>query len=468
MKFSSCLLFVVCCLGLPACSDKQEASRAVLSQQKLDFSVDDYFKAAREGNLEAVSRFLDAGMNVDATDAAGNTALLAASEAGQGHVVSELLARGANKNLARPNGDTSLLLAARQGNAQSVQSLLVAGADAQVASENKLTPLAEATLAGHASAVNLLAPHSRPSLDYALQLAAVKGKTDVIETLVSHGASVLSRSGENRTPLMYAAKQGHEEAVKLLMERGSNVIAIDDDQKTAAMLAEDAGYDHVATVLNEPPDPEALAKNTQGRFGAVIGASLDGVPIESGDGGDVADAPPQPKPLHGKEFGGAAETKTADLPKALKFQAYRERQLPFLLKEVSDDNRVADIQMLTGKHEARTLRAGDKIEGTDFSVVKATHVMKSAKGGKGRLIDVSTLLVKDRKTGEQIMAQLNQTVRSKDTFGVVKEEGTTNLYEVHPGDAFKSGTQWYRVIDVRPTQVLVENTSTKETTVLEK
>ena len=185
-------LIPLCAVGLllTSCNDQQEKSRAVLHQQKLDFSVDDYYKAAREGKLEPVQTFLDAGMNVDAADADGNTALLLAAEAGHGHVVNELLWHKANPNSVRTDGDTPLIVAARRGDAEGIRALLEAGASPDAHNNNDLTALAEAAMAGNASAVEALAPQSRSSLDYALQLAAAYVIT-VDKGLAEGGASRL-------------------------------------------------------------------------------------------------------------------------------------------------------------------------------------------------------------------------------------------------------------------------------------
>ena len=427
-------------LLLGGCSDKQEKSRAELHEKQLDFSVDDYFKAVQSGTLSSVIAFLDAGMAVDAAAAGGGTALMVAAESGQGYIVEELLNHKAQPNQARPNGDTPLILAARNGNAQALQALLKAGADTTLANQEGLTALAEASMAGHASAVKILAPASRPSLDYALQLAAVKGRTDVLDVLLQHGASVLARSSENRTPLMYAAKNGQNEAV----QRGSNLLAIDNDLQTAAMLAEASGHPTTTAILN---DPREISEN----------------PEAASDPTAVA---PTLEKLAGHAFTPAEPDKPVS--RQLKFHTYRERQLPFILQEVSENSSTATVQMLTNEQEIVPLASGDKVPGTNFVMVSAKHSLKPAKSGKGSLVDVSTLLVRDAVTGESVLAQFRQAVTTADTYGVLRETDTGNLYEVHPGDAFSLGTKSYRVLDVRPTQILVEETATKETLVVEK
>ena len=82
---------------LASCSDKQEDARAKLdTSTPYEFTVDDYIEAASLGQIQSVDTFLEAGMNVDAEDSQGNTALLQAARSGQAHVVEHLLGKGAD------------------------------------------------------------------------------------------------------------------------------------------------------------------------------------------------------------------------------------------------------------------------------------------------------------------------------------------------------------------------------------
>ena len=60
--------------------------------------------AAREGRLNAVRYLLDHGADLNAVDAAGNTALTEATYYGQVPVLKELLSRGANINSLSATG----------------------------------------------------------------------------------------------------------------------------------------------------------------------------------------------------------------------------------------------------------------------------------------------------------------------------------------------------------------------------
>ena len=84
--------------------------------------------AARVGDLDSTRLLLEAGANVNAASADGNSALVVAAFGGQEQVVSLLLEAGADPNAA-DGGFTSLHAAVLSGNLQAVNALLSHGAD---------------------------------------------------------------------------------------------------------------------------------------------------------------------------------------------------------------------------------------------------------------------------------------------------------------------------------------------------
>jgi len=64
-----------------------EGAREKLSQLNIPYTIDDFVKCARESDAVAVELFLTAGMNPDAKDSRGVTALEAATQAGHSDVI---------------------------------------------------------------------------------------------------------------------------------------------------------------------------------------------------------------------------------------------------------------------------------------------------------------------------------------------------------------------------------------------
>jgi ankyrin repeat protein len=86
-------------------------------------------RAAREGHADAVQELLKTpGIDVNATDEEGNTALIEAARFGHDHVAQVLLAAGADTKVRDKNGKTPLMLAVAGGHDEVVMALRQAGA----------------------------------------------------------------------------------------------------------------------------------------------------------------------------------------------------------------------------------------------------------------------------------------------------------------------------------------------------
>jgi len=87
---------------------------------------------AAEGDVVGVWRLLDRGIDVNATDSAGCSALVAAATADQADMVTWLLRHGARVDRPACGGDTALDRAAMGGNEAIVKGLLAAHADPSI------------------------------------------------------------------------------------------------------------------------------------------------------------------------------------------------------------------------------------------------------------------------------------------------------------------------------------------------
>jgi ankyrin repeat protein len=84
-------------------------------------------------DLKTTQKLLDLKVSVDAVNAKGETALMAASQTSQdGELVQLLLDAGADPNLKNKNGGNALMIACGAGNEATVKKLLKAGADPSI------------------------------------------------------------------------------------------------------------------------------------------------------------------------------------------------------------------------------------------------------------------------------------------------------------------------------------------------
>ena len=130
---------------------------------------------------------LEAGVQPDALDSSGETALGWATFNGHSEIVELLLNSGADANLKNQYGNTPLIYAAAKGRTEILERLILAGAKPSVRSRSDLTPLVLAARDGHSETVRALLkvePDVSPGHNMALQAARRRGHKGVVELLL--------------------------------------------------------------------------------------------------------------------------------------------------------------------------------------------------------------------------------------------------------------------------------------------
>ncbi len=198
--------------------------------------IDSLVEAVRRGVLEDIRKVLDSGVDVNARDADGNTALMwAAGEDLPPEVTALLLSRGADINQVK-EGFTALTFAARYGTRpETIRILGEAGSDPNFHNSKGWTPL-------HFAARNnpnpgMCAALLRAGADpdsvtsegfFPLYLACVAGgNRNALSDLVGAVEYVdVRKNPEGLTSLMAAAREtGNSEIFKLLVAAGADVNA---------------------------------------------------------------------------------------------------------------------------------------------------------------------------------------------------------------------------------------------------
>jgi ankyrin repeat protein len=155
-------------------------------------------EAAMAGDKTAVRALLKQGIDVNAAQGDGMTALHWAARRGDVELAQMLLYAGANvRATTRLGAYTPLIMAAQVGSAALIDTLLKAGADAKAATTNGTTPLMLAAASGNADAVTLLLdngadPNAKESArgETALMFAANFNRVDTMKTLIGKGAEI--------------------------------------------------------------------------------------------------------------------------------------------------------------------------------------------------------------------------------------------------------------------------------------
>ena len=179
-------------------------------------------KAVFQGDVDEVSRLLEAGENVDrmhwGVSLLGHAIL---SRSCDGDLVHLLIESGADLDIVTDEG-TPLTMAANMGNEECVNRLREAGAS---------------RLGETSGGENFL--H-----------AAVKGQNaELVRWALSMGQDVNHGNATGTTPLMSAAHLGNGDIIDLLLDAGADPVTRDHAGKTAADYASDKGNKDIAQAL---------------------------------------------------------------------------------------------------------------------------------------------------------------------------------------------------------------------------
>jgi hypothetical protein len=136
--------------------------------------------------------------------------------------VKRLLKRGVDVNARQEQGATALLLAVSNGHRDVVELLVEAGVD-----------------------VDAQDGMGRSAIGF----ASATGQTEIVKLLIGAGADVNARDARGRTALMLASAQGTAEIVRMLIDAGADIGARDNVGTNAYMVAVYFGHEEIAKML---------------------------------------------------------------------------------------------------------------------------------------------------------------------------------------------------------------------------
>jgi ankyrin repeat protein len=217
--------------------------------------------AARGGHLDIIEAFIGTlGVDVDAVDWNGETALMRAAYNGRTDTVNALAGtHSANVDAVDEKGWTALMLAAEKGHTDIVNALAgTYNANVEAVTGDGTTALMYAAMYGHTATVNALSGMHNANVEAvdqdgktALILAARYGHTDTVNVLAgTYNADLEAVDEGGRTALMHAAHCGRTATVNALAgTHNANVEAVDQNGKTAGMLAAVGGHTDIVNAL---------------------------------------------------------------------------------------------------------------------------------------------------------------------------------------------------------------------------
>eukprot|EP01043_Picozoa_sp_COSAG02_P024040 COSAG02_NODE_1301_length_13367_cov_14.080570_14_plen_724_part_00 len=218
------------------------------------------------GQRDLVAWLLRAsGIEIDAQDDKGFTALHYAALNGQADCALLLLEGGANSQIKASDGRTPLFIAAN-GQEACLTLLLQVGAAVDQPLKDGTTPLFIAVQEGQEACLTLLlqagAAVDQPLKDGStpLQFAAQKGQEACLTLLLQAGAVVDRPNKNGSTALQFAAQEGQEACLTLLLQAGAVVDRPNKNGFTALQCAAQEGQEAcVKKLLSAGADPHNVS-----------------------------------------------------------------------------------------------------------------------------------------------------------------------------------------------------------------
>lgn len=221
----------------------------------IDFKVEKWLQAAERGDLAAVNDFLDSGIDVNAGNSIGKTALMRATWGGHVGVIRVLLDRGASLTLQNSFGHTALTIALSRSlrdhnggpDPRPLEMLLAAGARYELREAVMMNDvaLARARLDEGADPDTGAGTYEGPLL----KLAAEDDQPAIVDLLLDRGADIEATDDLGRRPLLSAASSGRTAVVRRLLDRGADINGDDWSDQTALSEAAVHGHRDVVALL---------------------------------------------------------------------------------------------------------------------------------------------------------------------------------------------------------------------------
>ncbi len=205
------------------------------------------------------------GARTDYVDADGNTLLMLAAKRHHVTALAALLAAGLDVNARNAAGDTALTIAA----GKSEYELMVVGIGLALSQDQKAvrrlifrpaqkSSESAATARRLQAARLLLAAKADPNAadltgDTPLLKATLSGDEELVTMLIGAGARVDARNEDGSAPLLLASQYGLRDIVATLLRAHADPSIMDGDGHTPLELAQSAGNDAVVHMLEAVP-----------------------------------------------------------------------------------------------------------------------------------------------------------------------------------------------------------------------
>lgn len=245
-------------------------AKSIKTNEKTKLTTEQFIKAAVAGNQELIKQSLTLGINPNAHDARGRTALMGAAYHGKNNICNQLLAAGANVDMRDAKGFNALDYASSRGLLETVQLLLKKSNSKNAKKYIEYTQLMKSAFAGDVSflplgdgvlsSVNQISAEGR----YPLHIATSRGSIELATILLKRGARVDLVNYNGQTPLHWAAWGNQTQMIDLLLKNSANINVADKTGNTPLMLAVTNGHkEAISLLLAKSANKTIRNKNTK-------------------------------------------------------------------------------------------------------------------------------------------------------------------------------------------------------------
>ena len=276
----TCSVFILGCSQAPSFQyghSNSTTSQAIASELSEQMRLDQKFlEACGKGDIEKAKSLKIAGANINAQrDIDGSTGLMLAIEEGHSAMAKHLIIEaGVDINIERDwsfSRNTVLSIAISHEDLEIIRLLFERGV--KIGGKKMQGHLVtQAIWTNNLKIVQeLINHHCKVSETPILIASCIAGHKGIFDLLLTHGADVNAKTGDNNTPLIWAAEKGYTEMVKALLEKGAEMDHQNNEDNTALMLAAREGHkDIVELLLKKGADPNIPSRN--GNTAATIAA----------------------------------------------------------------------------------------------------------------------------------------------------------------------------------------------------
>jgi ankyrin repeat protein len=433
------------------CGKSKEQAAQELEKLNLKVQSDDFVRSAERGDAKALLLFFEAGIDVNARNSDGYTALMAAAKNGQVEVVNKLLEQKANVDIKGYSGLTALMLAAENNRLSIVKTLLSRNADPNLQDNNGWTALMKAVYRGNTECVLAIADRSRQEVNRGLLVAALMGHKETAKALLDRGAEIDSRAEDGRTPLMLAASKGNTDLVSFFLHEGADPSLTDKSGDTAASLASAKGSREVASLLRSAPPPSA-----GGSAGNSATAGLPKEPAGAKSDRELlarSEGTPGAASSAGSPGGQSQVSDQQPVAKNMRILSIRQEFLPAMLTEVT--GKQARIQPSSG--DSYSVTTGDQLKGLDYEVTGIEA--RSTEDKDGNPVDDSVVKLRNTKTGQAVTLTKGVPAQEHASYALLSVSGSSEPVKVETNQNFTipgDPDHTYQVLDIRPAQIIIK------------